>query len=164
MPVVGGGAASRSRTAAGMIELVGGVKTERDLGEMSARLADPDAVMRRQATVLEASEVGTFAELGGRYVKTGATMRSLTLPEAPGAIRRVVAGALEFGTDVSYARYLTEHIGPPTESGGMKRPKPVAVLKLTPATSQRVARNVMDQIVGEGGSAGLGSSFIAGML
>ena len=47
-----------------------------------------------------------------------------------------------------YARYLTEHIGPPTESGGMKRPKPVAVLKLTEATRLQIASDVLDHVVG----------------
>ncbi len=114
--------------------------------------------------MLRASEVGVFAELGGRYVATGTTLRSLTLPDAPHAVRRVVAGALEFGTDVRYARYLTEHIGPPTESGGMKRPKPVAVLKLTEATRLQVAGDVLAHVLGESGTGALGMSMIEGML
>ena len=146
-----------------MIEFVGGAKVERDLHGVAERLATPSVILAREASVLEASEAGTFAELGGRYVATGTTMRSLTMPDAPHAVRRVVAGTLEFGTDVRYARYLTEHIGPATEAGGMARPKPVAVLKLTAATRQQIAHDVINHVAGEG-TLGLGSAFVEGML
>lgn len=147
-----------------MIELVGASKTERDLHGIAQRLAEPGVALLGQISTIEAAEAGVFAELGGRYVATGATMRSLTLPEAPHAIRRVTAGSLEFGTDVGYARYLTEHVGPETDGGGLKRPKPVAVLKLTAPMRQKVAHDVLDHIVGESGGMGLGGSFIGGML
>ena len=81
-----------ARAGAGMIEFVGSAKVEHDLEGIAGRLADPNAVMRRQAAVLEASEAGTFAELGGRYVATGTTLRSLTLPDAPHAVRRASSG------------------------------------------------------------------------
>ena len=147
-----------------MIELVGATKAEHDLHGMAQRLAEPDVALLRRDPTIEAAEAGVFAELGGRYVDTGTTMRSLTLPEAPHAVRRIEAGSLEFGTDVGYARYLTEHVGPETDAGGLKRPKPVAVLKLTLPMRQKVAHDVLDHIVGESGGMGLGSSFIGGML
>jgi hypothetical protein len=146
------------------IELLGADKCEHDLHGIAVRLEDPNPIMARQIVTLAAAEAGVFAELGGRYVDTGETMRSLTLPEGPHAIRRVAHGALEFGTDVRYARYLTEHIGPATDAGGAKRPPPVAVLKLTPFTRQQIAHDVMDQVVGHGGASGLGTSLIGGML
>ena len=147
-----------------MIEVVGAAKTVSDLHGMAERLEHPEAILRAQATTLEAAEAGVFAELGGRYVATGATMRSLTLPAGPDAIRRTTAGSLEFGTSVRYARYLTETVGPETEAGGLKRPLPVAVLKLTAPTRQLVAHDVLDHIVGDAGGLGLGGSFIGGML
>jgi hypothetical protein len=140
------------------IELLGAQKAAHDLSGIAARLDDATAIMRREAHVLEVAERGTFAELDGRYVDTGTTLRSLTLPDAPYAIRRATRSALEFGTSVRYARYLTETIGPHGE-----RPKPVAVLKLSPVTRQQVAHDVMDQVVGQGGGP-LGGAMIGGML
>lgn len=147
-----------------MIELVGATKTVSDLHGIAERLDSPNIALLREIPTLEAAEAGVFAELGGRYVATGATMRSLTLPEAPHAVRRVEAGSLEFGTDIGYARYLTEHVGPETEDGGLKRPKPVAVLKLSLPTRQKVAHDVLDHIVGESGGMGFGGSLLGGML
>jgi hypothetical protein len=147
-----------------VIELLGAEKVEHDFGGIAHRLNDATPIMARQARTLEAAERGVFAELGGRYVDTGRTMRSLTLPASEGAIRRATRGSLEFGTDVRYARYLTEHIGPPTAAGGMERPKPVAVLKLGPATRQQIAHDVMDQVVhGESDTTAVGA-FVGGML
>ena len=147
-----------------MIELEGATKTIHDLHGIAGRLDDPSMILAAQARTLEAAEAGVFAELGGRYVATGATMRSLTLPAGPDAIRRVTRGSLEFGTSVHYARYLTEHVGPETDAGGQKRPLPVAVLKLTAPTRQQIANDVLDHIVGDAGGLGLGGGFIGGML
>jgi hypothetical protein len=142
-----------------MIELLGAEKADRDLIGISERLARPELTLRREMRVLETAEAGTFAQLGGRYVATGATMRSLVSPEAPHAIRRTLPNSLEFGTSVPYARYLTETIGPHGE-----RPLPVAVLKLTPVTRQQIAHDVINHVA-RGASAGVSSgAFIGGML
>jgi hypothetical protein len=143
----------------GVIELLGAEKVQRDFAGIAERLDDSRAIMARQATVLETAERGVFAELGGRYVDTGETLRSLTLPAGPHAIRHVTRGSLEFGTSVRYARYLTEHIGPHGE-----RPKPVAVLKLSPVTRQQIAHDVMDQVTGAGGTLTPTGALIGGML
>ena len=120
---------------------------------VAGRLLDVSEVLRSEERVLEVQEEGVFAEHGGRFVATGALKNSLTMPNAPGAIRRVTGHTLEFGTSISYARYQTEHIGPPTEKGGMKRPPPVAILKLTEETRRVVAKDMMEHAVhGHGGS------------
>lgn len=147
-----------------MIELLGAEKCHRDLQGVSLRLSDTSVVMRHEMHMLEATEAGVFAGLHGRYINTGETLRSLTLPGAPDAIRRVTAHGLEFGTSVYYARYLTEQIGPPTPQGGMQRPPPVAVLKLDEITREQVARDTLNYVVGEGADSGLGTAFLGGML
>jgi hypothetical protein len=146
------------------IDLIGGEEAERTLAGIATRLDDATPIMRREAHLLETAEKGVFAELGGRYVDTGETMRSLTLPEGPHAIRAATPRSLEFGTSVHYARYLTERVGPVTPAGGLKRPLPVAVLKLSPATAQQIADDVLDQVVAAGGGASFGGALIGGML
>ena len=99
--------------------------------------------MRRVVHLLELDEEAAFAKLAGRYVDTGRVRDSLVASSAD-SIRRVSAHGLEFGTSVYYARFLTEHVGPVTPKGGLKRPLPVAVLKLTESTRQQVAHDVME--------------------
>ena len=148
------------------MELIGADKAIERYDRIAAQLDDPHEALRRELHVLEAAQAGAFAALHGRYVATGATMRSLTLPSAPHAIRRVEGGTVEFGTDIPYARYLTETIGPETPAGGMARPLPVAVLKLDEATRHEIAHDVLDAVTGEGASGldGLGGAFIGGAL
>jgi hypothetical protein len=132
------------------IELVGAEKAQHDFDQVMRRMLNHRTGMRRTIPLLEEAERATFAELGGRYVKTGATKRSLTEARAEGAVRRPSAHALAFGTKVWYARFLTEEIGPPTAGGGMKRNPPSAVIsKPSEATQQACAEIVMRYIVGD---------------
>jgi hypothetical protein len=133
------------------VELVNAAKVERDLHGIAERMLDVRPALREQTRTLEASEEATFAGLGGRYVDTGAVKRSLTMSGTQGAIRRLDGQELLFGTDIFYARFLTEHVGPQTEAGGLKRPRPVAVMKLEPATAEVAGRAVARHIVGDAG-------------
>ena len=131
------------------VELIGADKVETDLRGISSRMLDLAPALAEQVRILEASEEATFGDLGGRYVDTGAVRRSLTISGAEGAVRRLTRSSLDFGTGFHYARFLTTHVGPETESGGLERPLPVAVLKLTPAASSSLrsqSRAVMDHI------------------
>ena len=133
------------------VELVGADKVEHDLQGISERMLDVAPALAEQVRMLEASEAATFADLGGRYVDTGAVRRSLTMSGAEGSVRRLSRSSLDFGTSFFYARFLTEHVGPGTEGGGLARPLPVAVLKLTPAVVDEAGQAVMHHIVGNAG-------------
>lgn len=131
-----------------LLELVGADKVRGDLGAITDRLIDSRPIMRKQARVLELNETAVFEGLAGRYVDTGATKRSLTEPGGEHAIREATPHGLSFGSSIWYAHYLTEHIGPVTDKGGMKRHPPSAVLKLEPETAHVIAADVLGQIVG----------------
>jgi hypothetical protein len=133
------------------IELIGADKVEHDLRGISARMLDVSPALAAQVRALELSEEATFAGLAGRYVDTGAVRRSLTMSGSDGAVRRLSRSSLDFGTGFHYARFLTEHVGPETEAGGLERPLPVAVLKLTPAVAGEAGHAVMRHIVGDAG-------------
>lgn len=147
------------------MKLIGATKARHDLDEIGRKLANPTSTMRREARMLEVAERGVFASLGGRYVDTGRTRDSLTSEGGADAVRRATPFGLEFGTQVEYARYLTERIGPETPAGGMKRPLPVAVLKLSHEQAERVARDVMNDITGKASAAtSLVSSYLGGSI
>jgi hypothetical protein len=146
------------------VELEGASKAIHDYDAIARKLKAPGATLRRESHVLELAERGVFASLGGRYVATGRVRRSLTEPGGPDAVRTSTPESFEFGTRVEYARYLTEHVGPVTAKGGLKRPMPVAVLKLTEATRRQIASDALHEITGQGSRTGLASSFLGGSI
>jgi hypothetical protein len=132
------------------IEIVGVEKVERDLQGISQRILDMEPAFREATVLLEASEARLFDQLGGRYVRTGALRQSLTTPGA--GVREVTPHGLAFGSDVYYARFQVEDPGPVTPAGGLERKgHPSAVLKLSEADAETVARGVMRHVTEGGG-------------
>jgi hypothetical protein len=130
-----------------MIEVIGVEKTTRDLAGISERITDLAPAFEQAARMFEASEARLFGELGGKYVRTGALRRSLTV--AGEGIRDVHQGSLRFGSDVPYAAFQVEDPGPVTPAGGLKRKgHPSAVLKLTDEQAHAVAQDAMGHIRG----------------
>jgi len=134
------------------VELIGAAHAEHTFEGIATRLLDMSPALRAEERVLEVQEQGVFAQHAGRFVDTGALKNSLTMPNAPGAVRKVSATSLQFGTSIKYARFQTEHIGPETEAGGMARPLPVAILKITEETRRVVAKDLMNHAVHGSGS------------
>ena len=97
------------------------------------RLRDARLPLREVLRILEQGERRHFKGLRGRYVDTGATMRSLTEPSDPNAIREVQPDELVFGTKVYYARFL-------------RRKRKSAVLVLKPTEKRMASKVVLDHI------------------
>jgi hypothetical protein len=146
------------------VELEGASKAIHDYDTIARKLREPGATLRHESKLIERAERGVFASLAGRYVATGRVMRSLTESEGADAVRESTPEGFEFGTRVEYARYLTEHVGPETPKGGLKRPLPVAVLKLTETTARQIASDALHEITGQGSSTGLVSSYLGGTI
>jgi hypothetical protein len=116
---------------------------------ISDRLEDMAPLFEREITRLQESEVAHFAALGGRFVRTGALRASLTTQAAPGAIRRVEAHHLEFGSAIYYAPFQVEHPGPPTPAGGLqRRGHPSAVLELTEQERRAITEDMGSYVMG----------------
>lgn len=130
------------------VELEGATKVQHDFDEVMKRMLNARTGLRRTIPILEQSEAEIFAELGGRYVKTGATMRSLTMSKDANAVRKPSAKALKFGTKVWYAKFLVEKPGPPAEKGGLERHPPSAIAKIPEHVGEECARVVQRYIVG----------------
>ena len=91
--------------------------------------------------ILEAGERRHFAGLGGKYVRTGATLASLTQPDGINAIRNAHNDELIFGSSVWYAKFL--RTGKPTKAGRRKS----AVLVLKQAERKETNKTLLDYFV-----------------
>lgn len=88
------------------LHLSGAEAAARRYDEIARNLANIAPAAPAIFALMERREKALFAELGGRYVRTGATLRSLT-QRGDRAIREAHADTLEFGSAVEYAVYLT---------------------------------------------------------
>jgi hypothetical protein len=100
------------------------------------------------ARLFEAEEARHFGLMRGRYVLTGATMRSLTEAHASGAIRQVFSDHLHFGTHVPQAHYLTKS---PHDAENFQVEKHngkgrSAVLVLRPHAQEQAAKILADYV------------------
>lgn len=82
------------------------------------RVVAPGPLMASEFAVLAQEEQKIFSELGGRYVDTGRTERSLTDLAGPDAVREITPEGILFGTSVPYAGYLTVDEEGGQHSGG----------------------------------------------
>lgn len=98
--------------------LEGAAEAKAWLAGIADRVEAPALTMASEFKVLEEEERAKFDALGGRYVDTGRTERSLTEPAGPDAIREVTPWGIVFGTAVPYARYLTEDEEGDRHTGG----------------------------------------------
>lgn len=87
------------------VETHGFPEAEAKLRRTGERLADPVLALAPELEALTIEERAVFAELGGEFVDTGRTERSLTELGGPDAIREVTPLGLVFGTSVPYARF-----------------------------------------------------------
>jgi hypothetical protein len=134
--------------ATALVEVVGAGKIRNDLMGIADRLLTPGAALEVEFQVLEQAEQLLFDSYGGKYVQTGATKASLTQSEANGAIRRIHADGIEFGTSIWYAKFQRTIGGPSGKPRGRKRVGPSKILKLTPGLRQQAAEAVMARIMG----------------
>jgi hypothetical protein len=116
-----------------------------DVGEA---IADLRPAFREAFRLLEADEVEHFAKMRGRYILTGATMRSLTRRRAAGAIREAHGTNAAFGTRVLHAHYLTKspydvENDQVSKHNGHGRS---AVLVSKPATRRAIADLVLEHV------------------
>jgi hypothetical protein len=100
------------------IELEGYDEAQAMLQRAIRGLRHPGPAMAGEFPILEAEEQHIFDALHGRYVDTGRTMRSLTEPGGPDAVRVVTSDELIFGTSVPYAPYLTKEEAEGKHTGG----------------------------------------------
>jgi hypothetical protein len=131
-----------------IIEVVGVAKVRQDLAGIAERMLAPGEVLALEMKVLEESERSLFEGYGGEYVQSGATLASLTQSGAEGAIRRVHANSIEFGSSIWYAKFQREIGGPSGKPRGRKRVGPSKILKLTDAERVQAAETVMARIMG----------------
>jgi hypothetical protein len=126
-----------------VVEWVNAREWQRRLADMEARYLTPEQEYVAVIEMLEMNEYDVFARLHGRYDNTGATRRSLT--ESSGeAIRRIEGPALDFGTSVWYAHFLTRRIGPGTgRRGGLKRTGGSAVLRISRTRAKEIGHRLM---------------------
>ena len=130
------------------IRITGAAKLNRDLRRMAEDMWDMRAVFEEVTRLLEASETRLFAELDGRYVRTGAMRDSLTMSGE--GVRDINPTSLRFGSDVYYARFQVKNPGPVTPKGGLQRKgHPSAVLRLTNAQAHQIAQDAMEHITRE---------------
>ena len=87
-----------------LVSIIGQEKLERDLDGLAMRLVFPEPGLSGAMHELEVAEATRYAELNGKYVRTGATKASLT-GSGSGAIRVLTAEGAEFGTSIPYAHY-----------------------------------------------------------
>jgi hypothetical protein len=124
------------------VELVGAHGTMSHLREIAGRARDPEAALRRVFPIFERAEAELFESLGGKYVRTGATRKSLTEPTAKGAVREVHGTEFVFGSKVWYAKFQG------TTGPGSHRP-PSAILKLTPEMAREASEAVLAYVTAE---------------
>jgi hypothetical protein len=97
--------------------------------------------------LLERDEALHFRRMRGRYVLTGQTIESLTLPDGAGAIREVHSGRAVFGTRVPQAHYLTKSPHDPENEQVLKHNgHRSAVLVSKAKTRKAIARQVLDHM------------------
>jgi hypothetical protein len=89
----------------------------RDIGDRFVRAAPG---YEKVMSLLEDEHKRFFARLGGRYVRTGATLESLTQRMAPGAVRQLHNDGMRFGTLVPWAHFLTKSPHDPEHGQIMK--------------------------------------------
>jgi hypothetical protein len=109
-------------------------KTEERTRQVADRMNNAQPAFKDVARILQKGELKHFALLRGKYVRTGATLASLTQETANGAIRKYHGSELLFGTSIPYARYLRK--GPRS-----------AVLVLKPKERKASGNAILDYIV-----------------
>jgi hypothetical protein len=85
-------------------ELEGATATVRHQTEVEARLLNLMPAMELSMQRMEEGEQRLFQHYGGRFVRSGDLMRSLT-EDATGAIREAHFEGFDFGTSIDYAVY-----------------------------------------------------------
>jgi hypothetical protein len=131
-----------------VVEIIGGKQLSELLGGMAQRTENMAEVFRAEIRFMEQFEAGVFSSLGGREVQSGRLRSSLTESGNADAVRKPSAKGLEFGTHVFYARFQTSEVGPQTERGGMARTGENLVLKMPPATADRVTHALAAHVTG----------------
>lgn len=132
-----------------MLELLGAGEVSANLRALAERVGTPEVALELEFEVLEAEEKAVFDSFGTpSYVQTGATMESLTQPDAAGAIRRIHGSELEFGTSVWYAKFQRKIGGPSGKPRGRKRVGPSLILKFTPEARVAAIEAVAARIMG----------------
>lgn len=76
--------------------------------QVGLHVVNLEPAMAKIMGLLIKDEIQHFRKMKGRYVLTGATIASLTQPDAGGAIRAIHGDGLRFGTRVEQAHYLTK--------------------------------------------------------
>ena len=126
------------------VELVGANGTMSKLREVASRAHDPEAALREIFPIFERHERELIDSYGGKYVRTGATKRSLTEPTAKGAVREVSGATFKFGSRIWYAKFQGT-------TGKGNHHAPSAILKLTPEMAQEASRAVLRYVAAETG-------------
>jgi hypothetical protein len=124
------------------VKVIGAEKAIHDTEAIAGRVRTLHEPLRSSFRLMESGEEVVFAQLAGRYVMTGTVRRSLTTPAGDSAVRQPIENGVKFGTSIWYARFLTQRIGPATPKGGMKRPPPSAVLRITEKVRADVLREL----------------------
>jgi hypothetical protein len=121
------------------IEVSGAGETMSMLRGMASRCKRPAGAFEQVFRAFEANEREIFEGYGGKYQDTGATMRSLTQPEATGAIREAHGGEFVFGTSIWYAKFQGT-------TGKGRHHDPSAIVKFTPELAFGVRKGLQDWI------------------
>ena len=124
------------------VELVGAHGTMSELRKIAQRARDPEAALREVFPIFERHERELIDSYGGKYVRTGATKRSLTEPTAKGAVRRVSGSTFTFGSTIWYAKFQGT-------TGKGEHHDPSAILKLTPEMAREASRAVLRYVTAE---------------
>ena len=132
-------------TSAGFFgfEVVGVNQSVDTMEGIAYRMANAKPAWEASAKNMESGEARLFERYHGKYVRTGATLRSLTEWHANDAIRDVHGDGqgLTFGTAVWYARFLKRK----TPSGRTKS----AVLQLLPKERRGIRDVYMAFVMGQ---------------
>lgn len=86
------------------VQVIGAGPIEAKLSAIGLRALNPSIGLARAIPKLEEAEASRFAAFRGKYVRTGALKASLTGP-GTGAIRRLTADTLSFGSALPYAQF-----------------------------------------------------------
>lgn len=128
------------------IQLKGVGATMSELRGLAARCRRPTGAFREIFGAIEEAERRIFAEFDGKYVDTGATMRSLTEPDDDMGIREHEGDEFVFGTKVWWAKFQGT-------TGKGHHHDPSAIVRVDSALAAQTRQRLQDFIHprGEGG-------------
>lgn len=113
------------------IQLKGAGSTLSVLRGMADRCRRPAGAYQQIFRAIEKNERRIFDAYAGKYVQSGATMESLTQPDAKGALREAHDGEFVFGTSVWYAKFQGT-------TGKGRHHDPSAIVQVTPEMAAEV--------------------------